>query len=207
MHFDITYEKGRITDAFLDKESNEDDNVLYTYAQSLKVRNVGYDFAAAAKEGDFNDLSDEDYAALLDRIKTVSTLFYDKKAEENVFLLLSRMTRFILCSDLLPETEGLSEDEEDMSGDILSADEYDDSIEISDYEDEWFEDDCDTDRFSDTAFLKDMPEKISNCLYNAGISSKEQLESMSDEELLAIEGIDRKGLKKIRKVTGNKQKP
>lgn len=68
---------------------------LFVQLSSKKMKNPAIEFSKQAKAGKFNDLSDEEYKAELEKVKTKSKLWEDK---EEVDLL----TLFFSATDMLP---------------------------------------------------------------------------------------------------------
>ena len=60
-------------------------------------------FTEQTKDNYFDDLDDDEFRLLLARIKLISS-FFDKKPSENVFMLLAKMSKYILSLEP-PEIE------------------------------------------------------------------------------------------------------
>ena len=77
------------------------DRLHQAVLQLPDVSNPSIAFAAAAKNGDLDEMSDEDFQAMLHAIKEVSKLWYDpaikkNKASASIFELLINLFEFYL---------------------------------------------------------------------------------------------------------------
>ena len=68
MYFDISYDGHKVKKVILKLDVPEDPDKLHEYACLLKVKNPAIMFAERVKAGELNELSDEEYEAILNKI-------------------------------------------------------------------------------------------------------------------------------------------
>ncbi len=135
MYFDLNYNDECFTGLTICPNEKENPDLLYDYAQSLKIKNPACTFSEIAKAGKFNCMSDDDYRHALELVKTVS-MFFNSKPEANVFHVLAEAISFILRQKRAKEESNIEtgsdkENEEikedDFEWDIFDVEDDDDN--------------------------------------------------------------------------------
>ena len=124
MYFDLEYDRqGEVNSLIIKPDDSESPDELHKYAKMLLVCNPAVQFSKAAKRGEFNDYSDDEYSLMLNSMKEFTRLFFGKNLYVNVFKLLADMSKYIfqnycfkdmnMPENELEEDSGENNDEDD----------------------------------------------------------------------------------------------
>ena len=123
MHFILKYDYKGFTGLVIAPDEKEDPDLLYDYAQTLRLRNPALTFADIAKAGTLNDLSEMDYRRALEKVKTVSR-FFDNRPDANVFHVLAEAINYILSGE--STSSGTEQHDEHSQGEDQEREEEED---------------------------------------------------------------------------------
>ena len=142
MYFDLNYNCKDFVNITICPTEKEDPDLLYDYAQTLRLKNPAVTFTEMAKAGLFNDMDDDEYRRALEGIKVISQELFGSKSEQNVFHVLAEAVNYIVNHAAVQEDtvsshdEGPSPDEEDeeeiwdddelLDWDVIEEDDDDD---------------------------------------------------------------------------------
>ncbi len=96
MYLDMNYNDEHFINLTIEPGVKEDADMLHNYANNLVLKNPAVTFSEMAKAGQFNTMSDEDYQFALQKIKLVSTEFFDSEPEANIFHVLDRALNYLM---------------------------------------------------------------------------------------------------------------
>ncbi len=96
MIIDITFERGNVSDIVLKPDGQEKAEILHDHACLLKVKNPALEFARRTKEGEFDEVSDNDFESMLCMVKSVSRTCFDNEPEINIFQLVVNLLKQVV---------------------------------------------------------------------------------------------------------------
>lgn len=90
-------------------EDDEDDSYFNRLSKELLIKNPAIEFADDAKAGIYNELSDEEYEAILEEVKIFCSIFQNESAKWekylNIFELMERLINVYLYSMIVEKRE------------------------------------------------------------------------------------------------------
>ncbi len=129
MYFDLKYDmQGEVNSLTIKPDDSESPDELHKYAKMLLICNPAVQFSKAAKRGEFNDYSDDEYSLMLNSMKEFDRLFFGKNLYVNVFKLLADMSKYIFQNYCFTEPDKPDDQRDDNINyqDVDEDDEDDD---------------------------------------------------------------------------------
>ncbi|MCR5280063.1 MAG: hypothetical protein K6E19_11535 [Lachnospiraceae bacterium] len=136
MYFDLKYDRqGEVNSLIIRPDDSESPDELHKYAKMLLVCNPAVQFSKAAKRGEFNDYSDDEYSLMLNSVKEFVRLFFGKNPYVNVFQLLADMSKYIFQNYCFKDMNKPDNEQEGGSGDNIDEDDDENSDDDDDTDD------------------------------------------------------------------------
>ena len=96
MKLSLEIDEAHVTGFKILLEDNEDDAYFNRLSKELLIKNPAIEFSEDAKQGKYNDLSDEEYEKLLQEVKLFCTLFQNEDEKNIPYINVFELTEKLL---------------------------------------------------------------------------------------------------------------